>query len=130
MIMNKEPKRLVTINFRYNDRPINEHFSGATERTITIGIYDTLDEAIKYGNEAIKVLSKYFEVRPNDKFAKNYVFGKPNTLVSNCCYPTHGISYFAKITPLYFDDLTDTIQETFKAYERYKQYQQELEEEE
>ena len=47
----KEPKRLVTIELRYEDRPVNEDVGGYTTRTITIGIYDTLDEAIEQGNK-------------------------------------------------------------------------------
>ena len=38
---------------------------------------------------------------------------------------TKGIAYFAKITPLKFDDLSETIAETFKAYDRYRQYRRE-----
>ena len=96
----KEPKRLVTIELRYEDRPVNEDVGGYTTRTITIGIYDTLDEAIEQGNKAIELLSKYFEVRSDDYFVKNALFGMPRTLVSNCCYRTQQIAYFAKITTI------------------------------
>lgn len=124
----KEPKRLVTIELRYEDRPVNEDVGGYTTRTITIGIYDTLDEAIEQGNKAIELLSKYFEVRSDDYFVKNALFGMPRTLVSNCCYQTQQIEYFAKITPLHFDDLEAAIKEAFAARERYKKYQQENQE--
>ena len=36
-----------------------------------------------------------------------------------------GVKDFAKITPLKFDDLSETIAETFKAYDRYRQYRRE-----
>ena len=124
----KEPKRWVTIELRYEDRPVNEDVGGYTTRTITIGIYDTLDEAIEQGNKAIELLSKYFEVRSDDYFVKNALFGMPRTLVSNCCYRTQQIAYFAKITPLHFDDLEAAIKEAFAARERYKKYQQENQE--
>ncbi len=124
----KEPKRLVTIELRYEDRPVNEDVGGYTTRTITIGIYDTLDEAIEQGNKAIELLSKYFEVRCDDYFVKNALFGMPRTLVSNCCYRTQQIAYFAKITPLHFDDLEAAVKEAFAARERYKKYQQENQE--
>lgn len=124
----KEPKRLVTIELRYEDRPVNEDVGGYTTRTITIGIYDTLDEAIEQGNKAIELLSKYFEVRSDDYFVKNALFGMPRTLVSNFCYRTQQIAYFAKITPLHFDDLEAAIKEAFAARERYKKYQQENQE--
>lgn len=124
----KEPKRLVTIELRYEDRPVNEDVGGYTTRTITIGIYDTLDEAIEQGNKAIELLSKYFEVRSDDYFVKNALFGMPRTLVSNCCYRTQQIAYFAKITPLHFDDLEAAVKEAFASRERYKKYQQENQE--
>lgn len=121
-------KELLTIEFRYLDKPRNEHFSGSESKEITIGIFDTLEEAITEGNKALAVLAKTFEVRHNDKFQLNYIFGSPKTLVTNTCYPTNGIQYFAKITSLNFADLESTIGETFTALERYKAYKQTEEE--
>lgn len=127
--MDKVTKRLVTIEFRYYDRPINEDFSGYNTCTITVGVYDTLDEAIEHGNKAIELLSKYFEVRSGDRFMKNHLFGTPKTLVTNCCYPIKNISYFAKITSLHYDNLLATIQKVFEARNRYEQYLKEQEDE-
>ena len=73
-----------------------------------------MEEAVEKGNEVLKALSEV-----------EGLFGFPDRLVSNCCYPTKGIQYFAKITPLKFDDLDSMIQETFDAYERYKFYKTE-----
>lgn len=115
-------KELLIIEFRYNDKPTNVNFCGSTIKTITIGIFDTLEEAIAEGNKAIDVLAKTFQVRSDDKFMMKFLFGNPCRLVSNCCYPTKGIQYFAKIERLKFDDLQETIDETFKAFERYKDY--------
>lgn len=113
-------KELLTIEFRYHDRPEDVTNSVCRNKTITIGIFDTLEEAIEKGNKALEILSKHFQVRPDDKFQLHYLFGSPCRLVTNCCYSTNGIEYFAKITPLKFDDLSNTIKETFDAYERYK----------
>lgn len=113
-------KELLTIEFRYHDRPEDITNRVCHNKTITIGIFDTLEEAIKEGNKTLEILSMYFQVRPDDKFQLHYLFGNPQRLVTNCCYPTNGIEYFAKITPLKFDDLLNTIKETFDAYERYK----------
>lgn len=123
--MKKTSKQLVTVELRYEDEPVNEDVGGYKTCTITVGIYDTLDEAIEQGNKVIKLLSKYFEVRSDDYFVKNALFGAPRTLVSNCCYRTQQIAYFAKIIPLHFDDLEEAIKEAFAARERYKRYEQE-----
>ncbi|PXV62348.1 hypothetical protein CLV62_12036 [Dysgonomonas alginatilytica] len=115
-------KELLTIEFRYNDKPKNPDFSGYTTKTITIGIFDTLDEAIKAGNEAVKELAKSFEVRQDDKFQLIYLDGYPNRLVSNCCYSGQKATFYAKIKTLDFCDLPSTVSDILEANERYKSY--------
>lgn len=105
-------KELLTVEFRYNDKLENRF----TTKTITIGCYDSLEQAIDKGNEVLSsIISKKFEVRSNDKFKLKDTFGIPMRLVTNCCYPTNanGIQYFAKITQLKYDSLNDTINEVF-----------------
>lgn len=118
-------KELLEIEFRYNDRPIGSRPATSCSKTIAIGIFDTLEEAVKAGNETLKVLSEHFQVRADDRFKVRGLFGTPDRLVTNCCYTTKGIAYFARITPLKFNDLSETIAETFKAYDRYRQYRRE-----
>lgn len=115
-------KELLEIEFRYHDRPIGSCPATSCSKTIAIGIFDTLEEAVKAGNETLKVLSEHFQVRADDRFKVRGLFGLPDRLVTNCCYTTKGVAYFARITPLKFDDLSETIAETFKAYDRYRQY--------
>ena len=114
-------KELLTIEFRYHAKSTGEYDGGYRNKTVTIGIFDTLEEAIEEGNKALKVLSERFEVRADDKFKLKYLFGNPKRLVTNTCYPTNGVEYFAKIDMLKFDDLNEVVNETFKAFnERYK----------
>lgn len=114
-------KKLLTIEFRYIDKPKGDYDCEYKSKKITIGIYDTLDEAIIEGNKVLDILSKSFEVRSDDKFQHNWLFGRPKDLVTNTCYKDN-IKFFAKIETLYFDDLNETISETFKAFERYKEF--------
>lgn len=118
-------KELVSIEFRYYDSPKCDGLSGYTETSITIGVFDNIDEAIIAGNKAIDELSVNFEVRADDKFMNNYLFGNPKRLVTNFCYATNGIQYFAKITPLIFKSVKEMVGETFLAYSRYKKYKEE-----
>lgn len=119
-------KELLTIEFRYYDKPKSEAFSGYETKTITIGVFDTLEDAVIEGTKVVAELAKSFEVRHDDKFAINGLFGLPNRLVTNCCYPTKGIQFFAKITKLEFNSLNKTITETFEAFYRYKEYKKSL----
>lgn len=122
-------KELLTIEFRYNDKPRGDWDGPSRQKTITIGVFDTLGEAVNAGNEALKVLSKHFEVRINDCFKIHGLFGLPDRLVSNNCYSTKEITYFAKITPLNFNPLSEAISEVFEATNNYIQYRKELQDE-
>lgn len=114
--MNKE---LLTVEFRYNGDP-DSIGSDYYNTTVTIGIYDTLEEAVKAGEDLLdNTLSKYFQVRETDRFSTNGFFGLPERLVTNCCYPTKGVQYFAKITKLEFNDPTTTIENILSQADRY-----------
>lgn len=115
-------KELLTVEFRYNDKPADLDHCEYKSRTITIGVFDTLEEAIDMGNHTLDILSKVFEVRSDDKFKLNHLFGSPNRLVTNTCYSTREVQYFAKITLLKFDDLKETVNEAFRASERHINY--------
>lgn len=103
-------KELLTVELRYHglDEYNNPH--SYTNR-ITIGIFDSLKEAVKKGNEVIGELSKTFQVRDGDRFEINGLFGYPKRLVTNCCYPTKKVQYFATITCLDFCDLSKCVDE-------------------
>jgi hypothetical protein len=107
-------KELLTIEFRYHVKLKNENSLEYRNKTITIGIFDSIEDAIIEGNKAIDVLSKRFEVRYDDRFKLNHLFGYPKKLVTNTCYPTKGIEYFAKITSLEFNDLNTVLDEIFR----------------
>lgn len=113
-------QEILTVEFRYMDAP-QDGLDLADHRTevVTIGIYDTLEEAIKEGNKTLGLLSKYFEVRHDDKFKKVHLFGSPKRLVTNTCYSTKGIQYFAQIKQHKFSDLVNVVGECFDSADRW-----------
>lgn len=115
-------QELLTIEFRYMDAPENVSLAGCKTKIITIGVFDTILEAVNIGNNMLAILSQHFQVRKDDKFKVEGLFGYPNRLVSNCCYPTRGISYFAKITKLNFDGLQESVTDVFNARDRFDEY--------
>jgi hypothetical protein len=119
-------KELLTIEFRYYDIPINDNDTEHRNKIVTIGIFDTLNEAIAEGNKCLDILSKSFEVRKDDKFILKHLFDSPKRLVTNTCYPTNNIQYFAHIQTLCFDNLSDTIDEVFTSTNKYKKYRNSL----
>lgn len=111
-------KQLLKVEFRYHKIPTSEFGCDSVTKEITIGIYDTLEDAVKKGNEVLATLSKHFQVR--EKFEVRGFLGSPNKLVTNTCYPTEGIQYFASIETLEFeDDLENTINEVFNTTRKY-----------
>lgn len=115
-------KELLTVEFRYRDKPKGDWDSTCKTTTITIGLYDTLEEAVAEGNKVLEVLAQTFQVRADDAFSMKGLMGSPMRLVTNTCYPTNGVQYFAKITPLKYGGLVDMVTETFTAMDRYKQH--------
>lgn len=115
-------KELVTIEFRYHDEPTWSQDSGNRAKRVLIGVFDSIEEAVERGNEAIKILSEYFEVRDDDCFEIHGPVGYPLRLVSNCCYPTNGVRYFATISPIEVDGLPDVVAEIFEAEKKYEEW--------
>lgn len=126
-------KELVTIEFRYRDKPKGEHDSEHKNKTITIGVYDTLEEAIVEGNKVLEILEKQFKLHvfPNNKgeakkerFSKNGgCFGSANRLISNLAYLQTPFDFYAKIEKLTYADIEQTITEVLEAKKRYIEYQ-------
>lgn len=112
-------KEMLSITFRYYDTLQDNSDTCYREKTITIGIYDSIEKAVDEGNKLLNQISNTFEIRKDDAFKVKGLFGKPTRLVSNCAYPTNLISYYAKITQLDFSDVLSTIKDIENAYLRY-----------
>ena len=126
-------KELVTIEFRYRDAPKNEAFSGHETKTITIGVFDTLEDAIVEGNKALEVFEKHFKLHvfPNkgeakkERFSKNGgCFGLANRLIAPLAYLQCPFDFYAKITQLKYNEVEQTILDVLEAGKRYKEYKQ------
>jgi hypothetical protein len=121
-------KYLVTIEFRYSDVPKFENGGTSNSKTTTIGVYDSIDEAIEKGNEALEKLESKFAIHtfPNgrkakkERFSKNGgCFGTANTLVTNLAYLQTPFEFYAKITTLKHLDLEETLFNLIEARNRY-----------
>lgn len=124
-------KELVTIEFRYHDKPKYDRDSGSATKRITIGMFDTLDEAIIEGNKALEIFEKHFKIHkfPNgseakkDRFGKNNgCFGSPTRLITPLAYLQCPFDFYAKIEKLTYGDVEETITEVLEATKRYKEH--------
>ena len=124
-------KYLVTIRFTYNDAPKDEFLSGYTQKTITIGVYGTENEAIINGNKALEKFEKRFHLNPHwnvkERFSKNGgPFGEPKHLVTNTAWIITPFALSANITVLDYQDVEETINNVLDAQKRYKKYKDNL----
>ena len=109
-------KELLTVEFRYSARPKSVSHSEHTSRKVTIDYFNTIDEAIKKGNEVIELLSRDYDFL-GEKFKLNYLFGTPRTLV---CSRNHEV--FVSIDTLHFDDLEEVMNQIVAAKKDYQVY--------
>lgn len=118
--MNKE---LVYIEFDYLDKPRDDDSGEIYTKTVIIGIYDSFEEAVENGNKALALLkARGFDLRENDKFVNSSESNK--RLVSNCCYPTNRIKYFAHIKQMDSSNLSEVINNMCESYKRWKEYKE------
>ena len=121
-------KYLVTIEFRYNGTPSEpEGYSRYIEKTLTIGVFDSRDEANQAGNVALIEFEKQFKLNPNwnrkERFSNNGgCFGYPKDLISDMGYLETPFEFFAKITKLNYGDVNDYIKESIKEVKAYRKW--------
>lgn len=124
-------KFLVTIEFRYSDKPKGEYDCSFKGKTITIGVYDDFDEACVNSNKLLEKLESRFTIHtfPDGSEAKRGrlsknggCFGGKNILVTNLAYLRTPFEFYVKIQTLHYLDVEETISEVLEAGKRYKEY--------
>lgn len=124
-------KYLVKIEFRYSDVPESENSSTSKNKVVTIGVYDTFEDACKSGNTLLETLESKFELHQfpdgrsasKERFSKNGgCFGSKNTLVTNLAYLKTPFEFYAKIETLKYDSIDETIDNVVNSSKRYRSY--------
>ena len=124
-------KYLARIEFRYSDAPKTEDEYTWKNKKITIGVYDTFEEACKNGNNLLKVLEGKFELHQypdgtkasKERFSKNGGYlGSKKTLISNLAYLKTPFEFYAKIETLEYSPIDEVIEDVVSASKRYINY--------
>ena len=127
-------KFLVRFEFNYHYVRTSNSESGNKSKRITIGVYDTFDEAAKHGNEVLEYLEKHFLLNPNCdtkvRFSKDGgCFGFPKDLISNVGYLRTPFYFCGTIKCLVYEDFRETILNIKESEEEYNNYPEQQEEE-
>lgn len=124
-------KYLVKIEFRYSDAPETEDGSTSRNKMVTIGVYDTFEDACLNGNNMLKTLESKFELHQfpdgskalKKRFSKNGgCFGSKNTLISNLAYLKTPFEFYAKIETLKYTPIDEAIKDVVISSKRYRNY--------
>lgn len=122
-------KELLTIEFRYKDINKNDGSTDHKSKTVTLGVYDTFEEAAEAGNKMLELMESRFNLHTypdgrkatKERFSKNGgSFGSSKKLITNMAYLTTPFEFYAKIKTLKYDDINSTIDEAMTAEKRYK----------
>lgn len=118
-------KFLVTIEFRYETRFCDR------EKVVTIGVYDTFEDACDNGNFLMETLESKYPLHEfpdgteakKERFSKyGGPFGTKKNSIADSAYLKTPFAFFAKITTLKFDDVDKTIGEIEAAVKKFKEY--------
>lgn len=124
-------KYLVKIEFRYSDAPETEDGSTSKNKMVTIGVYDTFEDACRNGNNLLEALESKFELHQfpdgskasKKRFSKNGgCFGSKNTLVTNLAYLKTPFEFYAKIETLKYNPIDEAIEDVVSSSKRYRDY--------
>ena len=136
--MKKEiEKYLLGIEFRYSDAPKTDDGYAYRSKTVTIGVYDTFEEACKNGNSLLEYLESRFKLHQfpdgrnaeKERFSKNGgCFGSKKNLVTNLAYLKTPFQFYAKIETLKYGNIDESINNVISSVKRYKIYKQSLSE--
>ena len=128
-------KYLVRIDFRYFDAPETEDRTTLKNKMVTIGVYDTFEDACQNGNNLLEVLESKFELyqfpdgrkASKERFSKNGgCFGSKNTLVTNLAYLKTPFAFYVKIETLKYNPIDEVIENVVSASKRYRNYKSEV----
>lgn len=129
-------KYLVRIEFRYSDAPKIENNITSKNKMVTIGVYDTFEDACRNGNNLLETLESKFNLHrfpdgskaPKERFSKNGgCFGSKKTLITNLAYLKTPFDFYAKIEALKYDNINEVIEDVVSSSKRYKTYRLEIE---
>ena len=121
-----EKEYLVNIEFRYNE--VAEYPFCSYSKTITIGVYDNIEDAIEAGNKVLILLENRFQL--NKHYNRKERFGEKaeEWIVCNGTHLITPFQYFARIKPLYYyDNLDSIIDAVLQSEIEYRQKQKEEE---
>ena len=125
-------KYLVKIEFRYYDVPETEGRSTSKNKIVTIGIYNTFEDACQNGNNLLEVLESKFKLHQfpdgskalKKRFSINRgYFGSEKVFLTHLAYLKTPFEFYASIETLKFNPINEVIEDVISASKKYKSHE-------
>jgi len=115
---------LTTIEYRYNDAPkyTDEYTVQHLTKIVTLGVFDTIEEANNSGNKVLETLEAKYKLNPNYNKEERLGDKYNKSLVSNLGYIETPFSFYLKITTLNYDTFDQSITDVTEAVKRYREF--------
>lgn len=112
---------LVTIEFRYSDEPTSYGSTYRIEKN-TVGVYNTIEEALKNADFVCETLESRFPL--NENYNTKQRLNKRLHFMSNLGYIRTPFDFYLRIETLSYKHIDNAIDEAIEAKERYIKYRQ------
>jgi len=124
-------KYLVTVEFRFTSVNKDKTDKNYNNKTITIGVFDSFDDACKEGNKNLEIMESRFSLHkfpqghfaPKERFSKNGgCFNSRKTLITNLAYLKTPFEFYFKITDLNYQNIESFIDDTLSSVNEYREW--------
>lgn len=120
------PRHIATVEFRYHKKPRSGTFADYVSKKITLGIYDSRDDAIRDVNKLLPLFEERFPLNPNYRIKRRFSqdsfrFGRTAIQDSSDWIRTPFDLYIV-IDPLCEDSLADTLDTAIADVKEYQQW--------
>lgn len=124
-------KYLLTSEFRFTSVNKDKTNTNYNNKTITIGVFDTFEDACKEGNKNLEIMESRFSLHkfpqghsaPKERFSENGgCFNSRKNLITNLAYLKTPFEFYFKITDLNYQDIDSFIDDTLSSVNEYREW--------
>jgi len=123
--MENKKQYLLTFEFRYSDAP-NSYGGTSDSKTLTLGVFDNLQEAYSVGNKKLEFLESKFSL--NKAWNRKDRLNDNKHLISELVYLETPFWFLLIITTLNYYSFEEEFNKVLLARKRYDSYKKENEE--
>jgi len=124
-------KYLLTLEFRFTSVNKDKTDTNCNNKTITLGVFDSFEDACIEGNKNLEIMESRFSLHVfpkghfanKERFSKNGgCFNSRKNLITNLAYLKTPFDFYFKITNLNYQNIESFINDTLISVNEYKDW--------